>query len=481
MLNSVRLSVYLSSEILECLSSALHSKARGGELTGTQQPGELDLSQFAQFLPSSCWQQGVQGGDSLLYFQMQVALAEFPSLQRWVRGADVDLSGKAQGGVLAAQAPPPTLIQWRNAAVCNVMQAAADGYLPLLAPPLVSLQAPSPAAGSDCPTAAWHTTDGFDSRPRFGFAGASWMVMYHIGAASALQERWALSSPGVRLAGTSSGSMLAMGVGAGVPLSTLLQRALQQAKVCEQRVMGPLGVMSQVSLGGAEQFLPPDAAARLSGRLRVTVTRALPCQACTMPACCPGPHHGHVTHWTSTQELLDTCLASSHIPGYFERPMVLQSRHVHTNAVSDTEAMETISTQTSVCTDCSALGEHQVLCWDGGLSENVPRWGTSERGELHTGVLQSDAYTATVSPEAQAGTISPPPAPPLYAESGILPDPPSTPFDVEPSLGAGGWPKWYSLVPPKGEQYWQVFFAGRGHAQAWMRKNGFLPRGRPAQ
>ena len=435
-----------------------------------------ELEQFARCLPSECWQQGIRGGDTLLYFQMQCALQDFPALQNWV-GTSTALT-PATAAKHSAPASAPPLIRWRDAALQGIMDLAHTNHIPILGGALRALGQASPPAGDAAATAAWHRTDAFDSRPRFGFAGASWMIMYHIGVASALRERWDLASPAVKLAGTSSGSMLAMSVGAGVPLSTLLARALKQAKVCEQRIMGPLGVMSSVSLGGAEAFVPPDAAATLSGRLRVTVTRALPCEYCPAVPHFGSKQHGHVTHWRSTGELLDTCLASSHIPGYFERPMTLALGLVHSRPVpASAEAKESALAAVSPCRECDGPGSLPTLCWDGGLSENIPRWGTSEQAELQECSHESEAYTVTVSPEAQAGTISPPP----MSSEPVLPpsSSPQSPFRVHPELGAGGWPRWYSLVPPRGEQYWRVFFAGRGHAQRWMREQGFRPRGQP--
>jgi hypothetical protein len=336
----------------------------------------------------------------------------------------------------------------------------------------------------------WEAHAMFDASPRFGFAGASWMIMYHIGASSALRERWDLGKECVKLAGTSSGSMLAMAVGAGVPVSTLVTKALSQAAVCDQRVLGPLGVMSSVSLGGALSFLPPDAHLRLSHRLRVTVTRAVLCRGCS-----GGEHEqqqptrsAHVTHWDSNEQLMDTCLASSHIPGYFERPVTLLAGNVHYSSAVDAQARLSRGLSASACRYCSMNSTSACLCWDGGLSDNVPRWLPSETAALKAKAggqrapsnhaAAATPFTATVSPEPGAGTISPPQVGDATPRGAGLDQ---TPFCSSPQLGAGGWPRWYSLVPPPPEKYWKVFFAGRAHAQAWMVKHGFVPRGAPQQ
>ncbi len=442
----------------------------------SNQVDQTAVAAMGRVLPDTCWQHGVAQGDIPLYYLMEKALLDFPSLKQFVAGI-----GHSHVAATKQTRRPSALIRLRDSVVGGVMTAAAAGYLPGISSVLHSLTLPSAPAGVQCDSALWHNTPAFDRSPRFGFAGASWMIMYHIGVASALRERWDLTRPATKLAGTSSGSMLAMALGSGVPLSTLLNRAIDQAKVCERRVLGPLGVMSEVSLGGAHTYLPSDASQRLSGRLRVSVTQALPCDTCGPAAASwAALRRRHVTHWRSNDELLDTCLASSHIPGYFERPIVLRPGHAHRRVVQDTQQEEE---RAEPCGECSAPGNLGCLCWDGGLTDNIPRWDPSEVDILKQGVMPAHEqciFTATVSPEVQAGTISPPPA---AAAGGMCrlawsPDT-AQPFAVDPRLGAGGWPKWYSLVPPTEELYWQVFFAGRGHAQEWMRRQQLLPRGRP--
>ncbi len=380
-------------------------------------------------------------------------------------------------------------------------------------------QPPSQPAAQGCTShsilAQWAHTAEFDSNPLFSFSGAAWLIIYHVGAASALQERWALSAPSARLCGTSSGSVVATCTGAGLQLSDLIVRSFEKWLLCNQRVCGPVGCMGELVLEAMTRHLPEDGHKQLSDRVKIAVSALAPLHGVhagngdRVPAHEAGAlffpglergwlHPAHVSHFESKADVTAAVLASCYIPLYSDVPGSITRSMCHA-VQPDTWA----SMRPPSCAG-EPLRSSPVVCWDGGLTSNYPRWfGQQELkaiAQLREGGTPPDdmsRFTVTVSPTRGEATISPgrhASAHGAAAEQQGVHGVSCTPapcagrnsdcgrgcgggegrgFVVDAALCAEGWGPDETLIPMTPERWWAVFFAGRAHAQAWMQLHGF--------
>ncbi len=162
---------------------------------------------------------------------------------------------------------------WRDAAGRHALELAKAGRLPAaLAAGVQMLMEPIPA---DSAHAEWVHTPGFDDNPVFSFAGAAWLALYNLGAASALRERWDLSAPTARLCGTSSGALVAAANAVASPLSDSVVRCFEQWVECNEHVLGPWSQMDRIIHEGLHALTPTDAHTRVSHRLKVALASSI--------------------------------------------------------------------------------------------------------------------------------------------------------------------------------------------------------------
>ena len=655
----------------------------------------------------------------MLYLYMAKALNAFPHLKRYCHGVHSSAMSDEQLHALPARdshvkeimyGPDHNLEEhfnaldardWRDAAGRRALLLADAGRLPApIAAGIQMLMEPVPA---DAAHAEWVHTPGFDDNPVFSFAGAAWLALYNLGAASALRERWDLGAPAARLCGTSSGALVAAANALGSPLSDSVVRCFEQWVECNEHVMGPWSQMDRIVGEGLVSLTPPHAHRAVSHRLKVALASSIaPIQhaadcaaagaAADVKAAGGGqlhdhpapqavglvgldaywgpqvlPYRVHATSFPSLSALFAAVRASCFLPCYSGAYAKLPRHALHMQHPTVHQEHEA-----SVQCACTGLGDdgrdgsqadvggraaawwhaagggvgvRQLLapcsrrevhaCFDGAMTDNIPRWhgdeefsllklvaeraaGTSFRAppstpeaacpiaaegvgtrgarsrsrsvsrldvsavetdfhapdeaetheaeseespaaamtvplvvrqrpwmdgagspggggpppaaavpplaaDLRPGVCgvrpsalqadnaggclrwtsgavalrsgyvfdpRTDGLTVTISPNAGAGTISPPccQADPAPQRAGSpLPRREQRPvsFDVAGGIGVGGWAGVHAVFPCPASVWWETFFAGRAHAQAWMAQQGYPPRprgqGKPTQ
>lgn len=504
------------------------------------------LQAFRKHLAPSCWQHGTLdgAGDPLLYLYMAKALRAFPSLAKHAVGiphsalATADLFAipgrdshvaDVMYGSVAPPSPPAfctaDLREWRDWLGGRLAAWHAAGALPQPLAALTQYATTQPRTVS--PHCAWLPTPGFDGAPVFSFAGVAWMAVYHLGAVSALRERWDLTHPSVRLCGTSSGAIVAATAGSGALTSDALVRCFEQWADANGQVLGPISHMTRILAEGLHNLTPPDAHSRLHHRLKVVVSSTAPPGEVDPPSPTNGeggdgepppppqpsplhqlgfqhilgedllPHRAHVTEFPSRDSLIATVEASCHVPGYSGGPVgkPLPEHLVHAQHPAARQRAGQAAAPSSVRHATS-------LMFDGALTDNFPRWhgdvewvwmaGLGPGGTPPpTSVFDPsvDGFTATVCPAPGFGTISPPfelrdsdcmhagagTGTPLPQQAGAASPGPCA-FDVDRDMAFGGWAAISALMPVDPEQWWGAFFAGRAHTLWWMRAHGWGPR-----
>jgi len=191
-----------------------------------------------------------------------------------------------------------------------------------------------------------------------GLAGCSWLLVFHIGALQCLTDLNRIDLDGVRIWGSSSGSLVGAAWLCRVPREDIVQFVERMALDSEQRLLGPVGRMSSYVRTGLEQLLPDDAHSRLSGRLFVSIS----VYPLLNKEGSKWISNRTVSEFQSRQDLINVLLASCYIPLYYETP-------IRRLGSSPTE-----------------------FCLDGGFTNNCP----------------CDGDTCTISPYPGAADISPP-------------------------------------------------------------------------
>ena len=380
---------------------------------------------------------------------------------------------------------------------------------------------PSAPAPASVGLASWVHTEAFDTNPIFSFSGAAWLIIYHVGAASALQERWSLSAPSARLCGTSSGSVVAACTGSGLQMSDMIVRCFEKWLACNERVMGPVGVMGSLVHEAMTRHVERAGGHKLcSDRVKIAITplqdmaSAHAGDKTVFPVEDAGAlfHAGleagwlqaaHVSHFDTAAALTEAVLGSCYIPLYSDMPGRITRGVAHGMQPEEWAARR--SEQALIPQGADA--DTPLVCWDGGLSSNYPRWfGQGELREMRAlaagGRSTLDRFTVTVSPTAGEAAISPGQAQGQQGkESAVKSEACYTGlagkgekgggavheggfvgrgFVVDGALCSEGWGPDETLFPMTPERWWHVFFAGRAHAQAWMAQQGFGPAASPA-
>jgi len=196
----------------------------------------------------------------------------------------------------------------------------------------------------------------------FSFSGCSWMLFYHLGVASTLQEECVFPAD-VIFCGASSGSLVAAALALDVDMRKVREFGMSLHSAADKRLLGPVGDMTRIVQTGLEALFPQDAHLRLNefiaggGGLAVSVSKwASPWKVENVL-----DRRGH---FESRHELITLLLCSCYIPLYYETPQWYTS----------------------------APGVGPVLALDGGLTDNMPR---------------IDDSTITVSPVRNKAAISP--------------------------------------------------------------------------
>lgn len=536
-------------------------------------PLSEELLHFQKKLNATEYQHGTQHGDGdpMLYLYMEKALRAYPSLSHHVtrntataRIPDEELfatpardahvasamynrTGCVQGSFPFSPISSDTasiarsrlgrcldlrdwvaavsaLAKYALSAVSGLLSAVPVGAAQAASPPesQPANVVPPPSGQAPIGLASWIATPDFDSNPLFSFSGAAWLIIYHVGAASALQERWALSASNAKLCGTSSGSVVAVCTGSGLQLSDMMVRCFEKWLACNERVAGPFGFMGTLVEEAMVNHTPPNGHELCSDRLKLAVTSIQSVQDAHGKASPvlpvedagalfhPGVRRGllraaHISHFDSNDCLTNAVLASCYIPLYSDVPGRIASRVCH---ALQPDEWATARSSGSV----GAGGDDAIVCWDGGLSSNYPRWyGQGELAEMRRvsagGASSLSRFTVTVSPTTGAAVISPGQAQQLQVlagaaqlhggSTGVQPKMQaarasgrkqggvgggfaSRGFVVDGDLCTSGWGPDETLFPMTPERWWGVFFAGRGHAQAWMAQHGFEPVTKPA-
>ena len=140
----------------------------------------------------------------------------------------------------------------------------------------------------------------------------------------------AADAPPPKLAGASSGALVAAALACGVPLPRLRDFCLRMVRFSSGRAGGPACAMSRIVREGLEDLLPPDAHLLASGRLyvqvsMVTTTKATATATSSMASSLlllpPVRLKGRmISIFQTREELVNALLASCYIPLYYESP-----------------------------------------------------------------------------------------------------------------------------------------------------------------
>uniref|UniRef100_A0A7S0WTC8 Patatin n=1 Tax=Chlamydomonas leiostraca TaxID=1034604 RepID=A0A7S0WTC8_9CHLO len=145
------------------------------------------------------------------------------------------------------------------------------------------------------------------------WAGAGLYFFWQLGAMKYLAERYDLTK--IPMAGASGGALAAVLAACGVPADRVMQHAydLSVKHNIWERPLGLLGVWGSLIEKWLDDLLPDNAHELCRGRITVVVTTL------------PDMAQVGISDYTSKKDLIDACMASSHIPLLLD--MRLTKRH----------------------------------------------------------------------------------------------------------------------------------------------------------
>ncbi|XP_043565139.1 patatin-like phospholipase domain containing 3 isoform X1 [Chiloscyllium plagiosum] len=140
------------------------------------------------------------------------------------------------------------------------------------------------------------------------FAGCGFLGVYHIGAASSIQEHAPyLTRDATRIYGASAGAFTAAAVVCGVPLDSCCADVMKVAKEARKRHLGPLHPsfnLVKIIKNGLFRNLPENAHQLATGRLCISLTRV------------PDGENVLVSDFNSKEELIQALICSAFVPIY---------------------------------------------------------------------------------------------------------------------------------------------------------------------
>lgn len=219
--------------------------------------------------------------------------------------------------VLLSTRPPPAADRLLRALLPHLLRFPSF-LLRSLDRLLSSPPAPSPPSPTLLPSIPPPDVSNLGRRPRslsLSFSGCSWLLPYHLGAASYFQSVCPASSGfSFSCAGSSCGVLAALALVCGIDVGEVQAFALGMVEevLASRNPLAPAGRMARIVGEGVDRFLPEDAHRTCSGRLHVNVsrvTRLLPT---------PVVEAEIVSHFSSNEDLKRVILASCYIPLYYE-------------------------------------------------------------------------------------------------------------------------------------------------------------------
>ncbi|KAF5828033.1 acyl transferase/acyl hydrolase/lysophospholipase [Dunaliella salina] len=157
--------------------------------------------------------------------------------------------------------------------------------------------------------------DGVHSRELFfSFSGGGFLMPYFLGVVEVLKNL-GIIKPGVtQVAGSSAGSLVAVGVSCGLDNDLLFECLLNAGKDCELGVKGRLGNALRKQL---EHVLPPDAHIKCNGIAHVGITRL---------STSPLLKSKIISQFSDRADLIQALLASCHLPVLSDGKMTTKFR-----------------------------------------------------------------------------------------------------------------------------------------------------------
>jgi patatin-like phospholipase domain-containing protein 4 len=106
------------------------------------------------------------------------------------------------------------------------------------------------------------------------FDGCSWLMVYHLGVATALVDRLGFDAlDHVRFCGASCGSLVAAALVARVDMGAFRCFVYDMLDIALGRFMGPVGCMTSFVEGGLRLLMPQGSYKRANGRLLVSISK----------------------------------------------------------------------------------------------------------------------------------------------------------------------------------------------------------------
>ena len=137
----------------------------------------------------------------------------------------------------------------------------------------------------------------------FSLSGSGWLMPFHLGVMQSFKDRKLINDKTI-VAGSSGGSLMALLAIGGLPADVAMDTLISLSKNKEfKRDMGT-GLKNHV-----RPLLPIDVLEKCNGRLHVTTTRVWPPKDVKLDVTI-------VSHFNSTEHLLDCVAASCFIPYY---------------------------------------------------------------------------------------------------------------------------------------------------------------------
>ncbi|TPX33257.1 hypothetical protein SmJEL517_g03884 [Synchytrium microbalum] len=175
----------------------------------------------------------------------------------------------------------------------------------------------------------------------FSFSGCAWLLLYHAGVGQALNERFKPEVfEKIEFQGCSSGSLVAAALTLNTDMQRMIDLMISVASEHAKRFLGPVGIMSQSIEVGMRRELEDDetVSTKLGRRLTVSLTTF------------PGFENEMKNHFTGRDDLINTIMASSYFPIYWETPIAM----------------------TPVTSNNTTASGSKTIYIDGGFTDNLP-------------------------------------------------------------------------------------------------------------
>lgn len=145
------------------------------------------------------------------------------------------------------------------------------------------------------------------TKPTIALPGGGILFWHQAGAIRSLQRHYRLNH--CRLVGASAGCLASVLAACDVDMDVAFDSAIRISKDARlwDRRLGLMGIWGGLVRQWLDELLPCDAHATCTGHVHILAIRLL-----------PRPRRHRLSHFATREELIDTCMASCHIPYFLD-------------------------------------------------------------------------------------------------------------------------------------------------------------------